>query len=107
VFPNDYQATAGAANVYNPTSNGFVLGAPNGTLKILSTTSPQHGGSATVQNNELVYTAPSTPGVDDRVTITVSDGNSVTSVPIGVTTATATPGPAPLHRLLPGAAATC
>jgi hypothetical protein len=83
-FPNDYQATAGAPNVYNATSNGFVLGAPNGTLKILSTTSPQHGGTATVQNNKLVYTAPSTPGISDSVTITVSDGNSVTITPIGL-----------------------
>jgi hypothetical protein len=94
-FPNDYQAAAGAQNVYNATSNGFVLGKPNGSLRILSTTAPQKGGSATIQNNQLIYTAPSTPGISDKVTITVSDGNSVTSTPIGVTTATATPAPVP------------
>jgi hypothetical protein len=96
VFPNDYQAAAGAQNIYNATSNGFVLGKPNGTLQILSTTSPKKGGTATVQNNELVYTAPGTSGISDSVTITVSDGNSVTSTPIGVTTATATPTPIPV-----------
>lgn len=96
VFPNDYQAAAGAQNVYNATSNGFVLGIPNGALRILSTTSPQKGGSATVQNNQLVYTAPNTPGISDNVTITVSDGNSVTNTPIGVITATATPTPVPM-----------
>jgi hypothetical protein len=90
-FPNDYQALAGAQNVYYATSNGFVLGKPNGTLQILNTTSPQKGGTATIQNNELIYTAPSTPGISDSVTITVTDGNSVTTTPIGVTTATATP----------------
>jgi len=94
-FPNDYQAVAGAQNVYNATSNGFVRGKPNGTLQILSTTNPQKGGSASVQNNQLVYTAPSKPGINDSVTITVTDGNSVTSTPIGVTTATAAPTPIP------------
>jgi hypothetical protein len=94
-FPNDYQAAAGAQNVYNATSNGFVLGKPNWTLQILSTTSPQKGGTATIQDNELVYTAPRTLGVNDSVTITVSDGNSVTKTPIGLTTATATPTPIP------------
>ena len=87
-FPNDYQAVAGSPNVYNATSNGFVLGKPSGSLQILSTTAPQKGGSATVQNNQLIYTAPGTPGISDTVTITVSDGNSVTNTPIGVTNAT-------------------
>jgi hypothetical protein len=95
VFPNDYQAAAGAQNVYNATSNGFVLGKQNGTLQMLSTTSPQKGGAATIQNNQLVYTAPRTLGVNDSVTITVSDGNSVTKTPIGLTTATAAPTPIP------------
>jgi hypothetical protein len=94
-FPNDYQAAAGAQNVYNATSNGFVLGKPNGSLQILSTTAPQKGGSATVQNNQLIYTAPSTSGISDTVTISVSDGNSVTNTPIGVTTATAPAASAP------------
>ena len=94
-FPNDYQAAAGAQNVYNATSNGFVLGKPNGTLQILNTTSPQKGGAATIQNNQLVYTAPGTLGVNDSVTITVSDGNLVTKTPIGLGTATATPTPIP------------
>jgi len=95
VFPNDYQATAGALNVYNATSNGFVLGNPNGSLKILSTSSPHNGGTATVQNNQLLYSAPNTSGVEDSVTITVTDGNSVTTVPIGLKTAAGTPEPAP------------
>jgi hypothetical protein len=90
-FPNDYRATAGAQNVYRPTSNGFVLGSPNGTLTILSTTAPQHGGTATVLNNQLVYTAPNAPGISDTVTLTVTDGNSVTATPIGVTTENPTP----------------
>jgi hypothetical protein len=94
-FPNDYQAAAGSQNVYNATSNGFVLGQPNGSLRILSTTAPQMGGSATVQNNQLIYTAPSKLGVSDMVTITVSDGNSVTNTPIGLTSATAAPSPIP------------
>jgi hypothetical protein len=101
-FPNDYQAAAGASNAYYATSNGFVLGNPNGTLQLLSTTSPRQGGTASIQNNKLVYTAPSTPGISDTLAITVTDGNSVANVPIGVTTATATPTPAAKPTPTPG-----
>jgi hypothetical protein len=101
-FPNDYQATAGAQNVYNATSNGFVLGNPNGKLQLLSTTSPKQGGTATVQKNQLVYTAPSRPGISDTLTIKVTDGTSAINVPIDVTTAAATPTPSPSPTPTPG-----
>jgi hypothetical protein len=103
-FPNDYQATAGAQNIYNAVANGFVLGRPESTVQLLSSTSPKQGGTATVQNNQLLYTAPNTPGVNDSVTLTVTDGNSVTTVPIGVTTAEGVPSPAPSPDPMPSPA---
>jgi hypothetical protein len=94
-FPNDYQATAGAQNIYDATSNGFVLGNPKGSLQLLRTNTPLHGGTASIQNNKLLYSAPSSSGISETLTITVTDGTATTNVPIGVTTVTAPPSPSP------------
>jgi hypothetical protein len=82
-FANQYAAAPGAQNAYDVTSNGFVRGAPQGTLTVVSVTPPAQG-TATVLNNQVYYQAPSRVGTAESLTVKVSDGSRTVEVPIGV-----------------------
>jgi hypothetical protein len=96
VISNDYNALRAAQNTYDPTSNGFVLGVPNGQLRVIGATNGTYG-TTSVSNNLVLYNAPGGTGISDTVNVTVTDGNSVVNVPIGMTTGipAATPTPTP------------
>ncbi|HEY0791656.1 MAG TPA: hypothetical protein VGD78_11380 [Chthoniobacterales bacterium] len=95
VVSNDYHAVQGVQNVYNPTSNGFVLGVPNGQLRVIGATNGMYG-TTSISNNRVLYNAPGGSGISDTVDVTVTDGNSVVKTPIGMTTGTPAPATSPL-----------